>query len=212
MMTLKFIKNLRTLSLNFCTICFAILISYEVSLGQEDIYQKVAKETCACISKSNIADQTKQQIEAALGLCMLESINNNKIDVEITNSEAMREFGQKVGIQMAPICPSVFKAFVNDNNGESSNKDNEKAVTALNGKVKAVEVDGFLYLTLKEDAGNEQRLIWLSNFDGSDSFVTDPKKLIGKSVSLKYRSVEYYLPKAKGYLSLKEIVELKIKE
>jgi hypothetical protein len=184
--------------------CLLILFSCGFALAQNDIYKKIAQESCDCITKQDLTNKSKDEIEAALGICMLEAINKNKVDVDISDQAAMSAFGEKVGLQMAPICPSVFKLFI-------AESDQETAVS-LSGKIKSVEIDDFLYVIVKEEGGNENRVIWLSNFGGSDSFVSDPKKLIGKNVTLKYRAVEYYAPKAKGYLSLKEIVELKIKE
>ena len=188
-----------------------LILTLEVCHGQDDIYNTVAQETCDCITKQKTAKQTKEQVEAALGICMLESISKNKVNVETTDGDAMRAFGQKVGAKMAPICPSVFKVFLGDSDDKSENANEEKSV-AVEGKIKGIETDGLLYLIVKEDSGNEQRIVWLSYFEGSDGFVTEPKKLVGKNVSLKYRTIQYYVPKAKGYLSLKEVVALKLKD
>lgn len=188
-----------------------LVLTLQVCFGQDDIYNKVAQETCDCITKQKIEGQTKEQVEAALGICMLESISKNKVNVEPTDGDAMRAFGQKVGAKMAPICPSVFKVFLGDSDDKTENANEEKSIS-LEGKIKGIETDGLLYVIVKEDSGNEHRIIWLSYFEGSDGFVTDPRKLIGKNVSLKYRTIQYYLPKAKGYLSLKEIVALKLKD
>lgn len=183
---------------------FLILFPGPSAQAQDNVYKVVAQSSCECITKQDLTNKSKEEIEAALGICMLEAINKNKVDVDISDQAAMTTFGEKVGLQMAPICPSVFKVFMSGDDGESS--------VTIEGKIKSIEINDFLYVIVKEDGGNEHRVIWLYNFSGSDSFVSDPKKLVGKNVSLKYRTGEYYAPKAKGYLSLKEIVELKIKE
>lgn len=196
-----------TLSIkNLLTILF--LLVGQVCFAQDDIYKTVAQETCDCISKQNLEGQAKNQVQAALGLCMLESIQKNKVEVEISDTEAMKAFGQKVGVLMAPICPAVFKLFMK----EAADEKADQKIFSLDGKIKSIEEDTFLYLVLKESSGNEHRLLWFSNFEGSDGFVTNPKTLVGKNVSLKYRSIQGYVPKAKGYMSLKELVALKLKE
>lgn len=197
------LPNLRACGLSAVT-CLLILLSGVFAEAQDDINKKIAQETCDCITKQNLTNKSKEEIEADLGICMLDAVNKNKVEIDISDQEAMTNFGKKIGMLMAPICPSVFKIFMD------TKEDNSEAT--INGKIKSVEFDDFVYVIIKEDGGHEQRVIWLSNFSGSDSFVSDPKKLIGKNVTLKYRAVEYFAPKAKGYLSLKEIVELKIKE
>lgn len=199
----NFFLNLRAELLS-AAVCLLILSSYTFAKAQDDVYKVVAQSSCDCISKQDLANKSKKEIEAALGICMLEAINKNKVDINISDQDAMTTFGEKVGLQMAPICPSVFKVFMDSDDSETS--------VTIEGKIKSIEINDFLYVIVKEDGSNEHRVIWLSNFGGSDSFVSDPKKLIGKNVSLKYRTGEFYSPKAKGYLSLKEIVELKIKE
>ncbi|MGC4023028.1 MAG: hypothetical protein QM734_14335 [Cyclobacteriaceae bacterium] len=188
---------------------FLLIVLPQVSFSQSpELYKEMAKQTCDCINKQNITGKSKKEIETALGLCMLEVIQNNKVDIDISNTDAMRELGQKVGVQMAPICPAVFKAFLDDENSG----DNSEKVIALEGKVKFIEENNFLYLIVKDESGTEYRLILLSYFEGSDTFASDPGKLSGKNVSIKYRTTQYYSPKAKGFMSVKEIVELKIKE
>ncbi|MBS1505020.1 MAG: hypothetical protein JSS79_00120 [Bacteroidetes bacterium] len=195
---------IRSRSARFVIAFSLALLSCGILLAQDDVNKKIAQETCDCISKQNLANKSKGEIEGELGICMLDAINKNKVEIDISDQAAMTEFGKKVGMLMAPICPSVFKVFMDTD-------DDEKGIT-VTGKIKSVEIEDFVYVIVHDEEGQDRRVIWLSNFSGSDSFVSDPKKLIGKNVSLKYRNVEYYVAKAKGYLSLKEIVELKIKE
>jgi len=170
-------------------------------------YQKLAQETCDCISKKDLKDANKKSIEMALGFCLLEVIQQNGIELEITDPKAMRSFGEKVGLQMAPLCPSVFGYLIDEANKTESDK---PQVSSLSGKIKSVEEDGFLFVTLKEDGGKETRLIWLHYFNGSDDYLTNPRKLIGKKVTIEYQSTECYLPKIKGYFAYKEITNLEI--
>ena len=176
--------------------------------AQDEIYKKVAQETCDCITQKDLSGATKKSIEVALGLCMLESVQTNKIEIDITDNTAMRRFGEKVGVQMAPICPNVFTILSDD---DSANDDASSEVFTVAGKVKSVDENEFMFITVKEETGKETRMVWLRHFKGSDEYLSNPRQLVGKKVTVKYRSIDCYLPKAKGYFAYKEIVEMQFK-
>jgi len=202
---------MKKLLLNFSILPILVLTTINWCVAQTDAtYKLVAQETCDCINKDNVAGMSKNQVEASLGVCMLQSIQKNKINVEITDADAMRAFGEKVGALMAPICPAVFKVFLEE--GDSDTGSANANVISIEGKVKAVEDASLLYITVKDNSGNEQKIVWFSYFEGSDAFASDPKKLIGKNVSIQCRSIQGYSPKAKGYMSMKELVGLKVKD
>lgn len=170
--------------------------------AQDEIYKTVAKETCECFDKRKAEVKNQQEAEMALGICMITSAQTNKVDVDLTDEEVMRIFGEKVGIQMAFICPTAFDLLMNS--------DEEVPPVGLTGKIKSVEVDEFLSVILKEESGKEHKLLWVRYFPGSDDFKDNPKKLIGKNVTVEYETTECYFPKMKAYYSSKEIRDLKV--
>jgi hypothetical protein len=172
--------------------------------AQDDIYKTIAKETCDCIAKRNIDAAKRAEVEMALGLCMLESINAHKIDIEVSDETAMAKFGEQVGMQMAPICPTVFNAFI------ESEEETQPEIFELSGTVKSIESGEFLYVIFKEVSGKEHKLLWFRYFPGSDDFKDNPKGLIGKKATVYYHDIECYFPKMKAYYNTKEIVELKL--
>ncbi len=175
-----------------------------IAKAQEDVYKTIAAETCECVSKRSIDTSKRSEVEMALGLCMLESIQAHDVGIEITDDAAMSKFGERVGLQMAPICPDLFRVFMENSSTE------EVVALELVGKVKSIESGEFLYLIFKEDSGKEHKLLWLRYFPGSDDFKTDPKKLIGKKMTVAYQDIECYFPKLKAYYNAKEIVEMKL--
>jgi hypothetical protein len=174
-----------------------------IAQAQDDVYKTIATETCECVSKRNIDTSKRSEVEMALGLCMLEGIQTHDLGIDITDDAAMSKFGEKVGLQMAPICPSLFTVFMED-------PQEEKEVLELTGKIKSVETNEFLFVILKEDSGKEHALLWFRYFPGSDEFKDDPKKLVGKKITIVYQDIECYFPKQKAYNHAREIVELKI--
>ena len=85
------------------TLLFCLLISTLLVNAQD--YQKLAQETCDCITKKDLKDANKKSIEMALGFCLLEVIQQNGLDLEITDQVAMRSFGEKVGLQWRHCVP-----------------------------------------------------------------------------------------------------------
>jgi hypothetical protein len=184
-----------------------LFVAMSVS-AQDDIHKKIAAETCDCVTKKNIDTSKRSEVEMALGLCMLQSIQANQVDIEVSDEMAMSRFGEKVGLQMAPICPDLFKVFMTEDAFEEEEEPQEVQTIQLTGKVKAIESGDLVYIVLKEDSGKEHKLLWLRYFSGSDDFKDDPKKLIGKKITISYQEIECYFPKLKGYYNAKEIVEL----
>lgn len=189
-------------------ICIAV-----ASYAQEDVYKTIATETCDCIKKKNFdySKVSKGDVEMALGICMLESAKKNKVDVSVDNIEDMTALGQKVGMQMAPICPEVFQALVGSEDEAQVEEEDDTEFFTLEGKISSVEERDFVYLNLKGSDGKDVKFIWLYYFGGSDDFKAAPKKLMGKQVSLTYIVLEVFNPKTKEYQSMNILSGLELK-
>ncbi len=189
-------------------ICIAV-----VSYAQEDVYKTIATETCDCIKKKNFdySKVSKGDVEMALGFCMLESAKKNKVDIDVNNIENMTSLGQKVGMQMAPICPEVFQAMVGTKDEEQAEEAENTEFFTMQGKISSVEEKDFVYLNLKGSDGKDVKFIWLYYFEGSDDFKTAPKKLMGKQVSLTYMVLEVFNAKTKEYQSMNILSGLELK-
>lgn len=194
---------------------FVLVTASLTSFSQtDDVYKTMAKETCECIGKKKFdyATASRADVEMALGLCMMESAQRNKLEMDMSNVQEMTELGQKVGLQMAPICPEVFKAFTrtDDQSEEAVEEIDDTEYFTLAGKVKSVEEKDFIYITVKDDSGQEHKFLWLYYFDGSDEFKNEPKKLIGKDVTITYIQLEVFQPKSKSYNNTKILSGLEI--
>jgi hypothetical protein len=184
-----------------------------VSYAQEDVYKTIASETCDCIKKKNY-DYTKiskGDVEMALGFCMLESAKKNNVNVDVNDMEGMTALGQKVGMQMAPICPEVFQALADTKDEEQVEGEDDTEFFTVEGKITSVEEKDFVFVTLKGNDGKDVKFIWLYYFGGSDDFKAAPKKLTGKQVSLTYMVLEVFDPKTKAYYSANILSGLELK-
>ncbi len=184
-------------------ISLSILFTFSfLSIIAQDAYESVAKETCECIQKKDLSKLTKEQIQVQLGVCMIESPSIQKLDLDLSDAEAGRKMGEKVGVKMATICPKVFKYFIGDGDEE------EASTKQTEGTIKKLTEGEFNYLTIKESNGREVKLIWLRYFKGSEELIENITKLEGRKVKIVYEDVECYSPQAKSYLVMKEIREL----
>lgn len=167
--------------------------------------QSMAQLTCECVNGKNLDLKNRKEVEMQLGLCLLEAAGKNNINFD-SGTDSIKPMAEKVGIKMATICPAVFVSFANtgDDVQESSN------TSEVSGKIKSVELTELGTIVLKEDSGKEHRLLWISYFNGSDDFVSDPKKLINKSVTVSYEMTNIYFPKTKSYITSKLISGLKV--
>ena len=187
------------------TIITSLLFSIATAVLAQDVYVKIAEETCACISKNEFSKSSKQEIEIQLGLCMLESANNNKLEVDVKDNGAMTKLGEAVGLKMAAICPKIFAYLIEDKKAKEQQLE-------IVGKLKSIVEGDFNYVIVKDNAGREQKLIWLRYFKGSDELLENMGKLAGTKVRILYADLECYSPKAKSYVKHKEIIELMFEE
>ena len=76
------------------------------------------------------------------------------------------------------------------------------------GKFKRIDSKGFNYIVITDNNNEEKSFLWLKQFPGSEKFMNGGANYIGKKISIKYQELEVYLPQAKGYYKVKEIISL----
>ncbi|NOS91922.1 MAG: hypothetical protein HOP30_08365 [Cyclobacteriaceae bacterium] len=182
-------------------ISVAFIFSFLFSSAQ-DVFDKMAQETCDCINKNDLSKLTKDEIETKLGLCMIEIAGNQKYDIDVSDAEAGRKLGEKVGAKMATVCPKVFVYLLDDERKPT------EPTKKVEGTIKKMIEGEFTYLLIKDSNGREVKLIWLRYFKGSEELLEKSGKLEGKKVTVSFEEIECYSPQAKSYLVLKEIREL----
>lgn len=170
----------------------------------DDDLEALANKTCECITGKNLDLTQKMQVQTQLGICMLEAAGKLNINMDGWSTDDMRQFGEKVGIRMATKCPSIFQAFANA--AEETQTDDVE----VHGKIKSVEFDDFATLVFRENEGKEHRLLWITYFNGSDDFVTNPRLLVNKTATVTYQLVDVYMPKSKSYITSKLITKLSV--
>lgn len=172
--------------------------------------EKIAELSCECIGKKDFSSIPKEQVEMTLGLCILEASKTSGFEFDATNIDQSRQFGEKVGMSMVTKCPEVFTKLTQYMTDDEEEQEGEELLES-SGKIKSVEVSDFVTVIVKESSGKEVKYLWLRYFSGSDDYVKDPKKLVGKDATITYREIECFMPKAGGYFKQKEIASIEFK-
>lgn len=171
---------------------FTTILSAQ-KLSKDDLVDKLADKTCECATNKTI---TKDNVEIALGLCIVEAISSFEKDVEkyygkdiISNDEKMEALGYDVGKKMAFKCTSVFN-FISDIDDEESSEEEEESLQ-ISGKISEIKQEQFVTFSVKEDSGKMNHFILLSDFDNA-FLLTDKVLKVNDSVQIEYYELDLY--------------------
>lgn len=92
--------------------------------------------------------------------------------------------------------------------GENGDDDGEESSTT--GTFKRIELKGFNYIIITDNKGSERSFLWLKRVPGSEKFMWGSVKFTGKKFKIKGQEIEVYLPAAKGYYKVKEIIGIEV--
>lgn len=184
---------------------FFILLIHPLYSQTNAQLESIATQTCECVNAKNLDLKNRKEVEIQLGICLLEAAGKNNINFE-SGTEEVEPLAEKVGLKMATKCPAIFVSFANTEDITQE----QPTSFEVSGKIKAVELNEFGTIVLKEESGKEHRLLWISYFNGSDDFVSDPKTLINRNVTFSYEMADIYFPKTKGYITSKLIIGMKV--
>ena len=209
------------------TIFFLLLIT-QISFAQKKdaIISKIAEETCDCIQKKKMNQETDsyEDYKMALGVCMLDSYQNhsskfsNRDKVDLTNHEEMRSFGEEIGIKMVKFCPNFMlevgeKKITYDNGSVNKNKNYKEEVEEeeldpfVTGTVFQIKADQFISFSIKETSGKTDEFILLNNFN--NSFLLTEKLLKPNDiVDVYYYETELFDAKINKYITYKVVTDI----
>ena len=191
-------------------------------LMAQDVLDILAEDACDCISKKDTDKMSMEDLQMQLSMCLMESVGNNQEafqkqygDFNPSDQAAMQEFGQQVGMKMVTKCPQVMmkvagSAQAPPPSAEAPSTGQTKASGSLTGTFQGVSGEHVAVLTIKEDNGRAQNLLWLGYFEGSDQLIENSAGLKGKTVTVEFETIEVYAPKAKEYFDRKKVTSLKV--
>ena len=130
-------------------------------------------------------------------------------NVEVTDEPAMSKVGVEIGKNlMKQKCGSFMQLAMKMGKDDDAEGTGAQVTT---GVFKRIDTKGFNYIVITDKAAAEKSFIWLRQFSGSEKFIdASPAKLAGKKLQITWKDLEVYLPQAKGYYTVKEIVSIDI--
>jgi hypothetical protein len=175
--------------------------------------QRLLDSLCKELSKIDVSKiTTKKAADDAFEKCfethadLLTDVAKEQ-NVDITDEAAMSEVGGAIGKNlMKQKCGSFMQLAM------KMGKDDDDAGTQITtGIFKRIDTKGFNYIVITDKTTSEKSFIWLKQFPGSEKFMdASPGKLTGKKLQITWKDIEVYLPQAKGYYTVKEIVSIDI--
>lgn len=174
---------------------------------KEELFESFANETCECILEEKLDSMTKDEVKRALGLCMLDGYEKEKekflnYGVKFDSYESGIKLGKLVGVEMALICPEVFKVFIDDKDAAEE----EEPIKFFTGTIKSISGDDFNYVYLEDENNKTHKFLWLRNFEGSSRLMENSK--LKSKVIIYFENIECFIPKMNDYYSLKEITKI----
>lgn len=174
---------------------------------------KLSNQLCECIGK---LDKTKlqnaQEAKKAFMDCF-EQQADLLVDVaaergiEMTDHEAMNKVGTEIGENLLKMKCAGFMSLAVKMAGKDDTEASEARATT--GVFKRIDNKGFNYIVVKSE-GKEKSFLWFKQFEGFEAFTGTTTKLIGKRLKINWLESEVYLPDAKGYYPVKEILAIEI--
>lgn len=137
---------------------------------------------------------------------MFEDVANER-NVKMDDNAAMHQMGVDIGKNLLKMkCDAFMKLAIKMADKSGTNESS----SVIYGVFKRIDTKGFNYIVITDADHKETSLIWLRQFPGSEKLIDGSAAYIGKNVRIKYQELEVYLPQAKGYYKVKEIVSLNV--
>jgi hypothetical protein len=202
-------KQLLLLTFFYCS-----LLSFangQVTLSATE--RKISDNLCGCIGKVDLEKLTdKPSAEKAFMDCFSKELNlviqlAEERNLNISDQVAMRKLGEEVGKNLfkdncQPFIGLSMKMAQSTNSGVTTG--------ATEGTLKRIDTKDFNYFVLTDNTNNEKSFIWLRQFPGSEGFMTDTKKFTNKKLKLTWQEIEVFIPSAKNYYKIKEVVGIEV--
>ncbi len=195
-------------------ILLILITSFNVK-AQETTLDLIAQATCDYLQSDEVVNLSGSQRTTKLGIFIIKQYNKHKealilegIELDFSNKDEARAFGEKVGMNMVKFCADELVAL-------ASGDEEDVEIASVNnnqyfvGEVIAINGTEFSFIQIKASNGITQKFLWLSNFIGSERLISETSEaIVGTKVNVTYKNTECYSPKLKEYIIRKEIVEI----
>lgn len=192
----------------------------DFTADQKAVVKMMTADICKCLEDFDAKGKSTQDLQTKMMQCSQEAGMKRTMElVSAFGAEKVQapNFGATLGIeiqkQLLNDCPHFVK-ITQDMGAQSmmgGGASVESGVTAkVMGRAQAPEQDGFVKIPVKSEDGSTAILYLMRKFDGAEALTADLASVKGKYVEFEYREVEVYLPSAKKFVKVKEIVGVKM--
>lgn len=192
---------------------FLLLLSITTSIFGQSYMDQIVDESCDCLDHIS-KKLDKEAYTMQVGLCMMKASQPYKkqlkkdynIDMDNIVKDAER-LGEVIGVQLAFKCPEALLLA-----SDKIDPNNEYLVddTDLYGTITKVETDQFVVFTIKDENGKSAKYYWFTTIETSEDLQTMYDNIVGKWVSIVYKTADYFDPKIGEYRSYNVITELEL--
>lgn len=200
-------------------VLIAVFCVGEIANAQESTLDKVSLKICEYFqdNKEDMDKMDHDQKIAKFGLKMVEiymeyedDFKKEGIDFDLSKGASEGEkLGEMIGMNMVKHCPEFLLALAADDiENDNSSSSEGSFSSSLEGKIKKITGEDLYVLEVKDTDGKTQKLVWLTNFEGSDELLELDGKVKGKSVKVFFENIEFFSPKMQEYIVRKKITKL----
>ena len=186
---------------------FVTTTMFSQKLTKDQLLVKLSEATCDC---SQDKEFTKENYEMTLGLCLFEAVGKYEKDVikhygkdYMSNIE---EIGGDVGEKIALNCPKLLQVIM-DIAMEDDSEMTEDEDEMLEGAFTSTNVNGFLFVNMKEKSGKTHQLLLINSFDNA-YLITDKVLKANDKIEVYYFEAELYNAKTAKYENFKVITDI----
>lgn len=192
---------------------FFLLLLTNFSFAQvnskEGLIDVLSNQTCDCLNTKE--DLTESNLELTLGVCIIQSIQKNTVNVEkyfgkniLLNEDNMTEIAESIGVKLALECPK-FTNLISNMTYEDEAMDEE--YLSLTGKIVTVNSEQFITFKLKQDSGKTVSFLVLEDFENS-YLLLDSVIKPSDTVEISYYEATLYDAKIKKFVPYKIVLDI----
>lgn len=177
--------------------------------AKDSLMKIMVAEACGEIKKKDFSSLQKEEIEMEIGMAIIPVFSNHAneikdiLNLDITDAENMKDFGQTLGMKLAMECPDFMRIV----SGSKTFKDElkkgvpEKASYSISGTLVKIVPGDITHFLIKDAQGKTEKIWWMEYFEGADKL--KDSKGINKPVVIRYKESEVYSAAMKDYIKIK---------
>jgi len=191
---------------------FANILNAQID-SKDKVLDAIAIHTCECVNKKDIDLTIKDsaKLELEFGVCIMEGYSKYKaeadkyLNVSFNNENSLEQLGEDVALKMVTHCQDVIVTLA----GTYTEEEEEGSSVSIYGEFSRLKKDQFNTVIFKDNDNRNQKLLWLTYFDGAELF-DNTDDLKNKKLKVTYYELELFDPKINEYRNFKILQSVSI--